>query len=138
MESKKTACSYCISSETVGPPRFAIRDERGLEVGRHFVVATVDPDAPTPQTPTSAQIRHFLSGDFILAPGVPLETRQLVNTTLPISGWLQPTPPAGSDAHRYDILFNILFRVNTLTNPIPLDTYFCCSISLRVSTIRSL
>jgi phosphatidylethanolamine-binding protein len=89
---------YVESLETVGPPRFAVRSERGLKLDQRFVLAAVDPDAPTPQAPTNAQIRHFLSGDFVLTPG--LETKLLVNTTLPLSPWRQPTPPAGSDAHR--------------------------------------
>jgi len=67
-----------------------------------FVVAMVDLDAPTPQTPTSAQIRHFLGGDFHPTPGIGSE--RLVNTTAAISGFLQPTPPAGSDPHRYVFL----------------------------------
>ncbi|KAI0692726.1 PEBP-like protein [Cytidiella melzeri] len=94
-------------NQTVGPPQFAVTGDAGLELGQRFVVATVDPDAPTPQSPTSAQIRHFLSGDFVLTPGFPFEDRRLVNLTAPLSQWLQPTPPAGSDAHRYVFL---LFR----------------------------
>lgn len=61
----------------------------------------VDLDAPTPQDPTEAEIRHFLGGDFVLgnpgADGLAL----LSNTTPAISNFLQPTPPAGSDPHRY-------------------------------------
>ncbi|KAJ8080945.1 hypothetical protein PM082_017780 [Marasmius tenuissimus] len=83
---------------TAGPPSFAVRGNVG---GGQFVVATVDPDAPTPQDPTSAQIRHFLGGNFNNAGG------NLRNTTPAISEFLQPTPPAGSDAHRYIFL---LFR----------------------------
>ncbi|KAI0086227.1 PEBP-like protein [Irpex rosettiformis] len=94
-------------NQTVGPPHFAIRGDSGLELGQHFVVATVDPDAPTPQDPTSAQIRHFLGSNFILTPGALVGERPLNNLTVPLSNWLQPTPPAGSDAHRYVFL---LFR----------------------------
>jgi len=63
-----------------------------------FVIATVDPDAPTPQDPTSAQIRHFLGGNF-----TPDRSGLLSNSTPAISEFRQPTPPAGSDAHRYEI-----------------------------------
>jgi len=81
---------------TVGPPTFRVV---GVNSNGPFVVATVDPDAPTPQDPTSAQIRHFLGGNF-RANGEGL----LTNSTPAISNFLQPTPPAGSDAHRYIFL----------------------------------
>lgn len=90
-------------SATVGPPHFAVRG--GIERGQRFVVATVDPDAPTPRDPTSAQIRHFLAGNFVRGAGIGLGEETLVNQTVPLSGWLQPTPPAGSPAHRYRFRF---------------------------------
>lgn len=82
-------------NDTAGPPVFRVVGN----VGRGpFVVATVDPDAPTPQDPTQAQIRHFLGGNFFNHGGL------LVNNTPALSEFLQPTPPAGSDAHRYVFL----------------------------------
>ncbi|KAH8077041.1 PEBP-like protein [Cristinia sonorae] len=102
---------------TAGPPRFSIRSN-ALATRGPFVVATVDPDAPTPQTPTSAQIRHFLGGNFHLGP-----TGRLTNSTAAISNFLQPTPPAGSDPHRYVFLlfeqprgFNQQKLVNSTTS----------------------
>ncbi|KAK7676370.1 hypothetical protein QCA50_020674 [Cerrena zonata] len=90
---------------TVGPPQFSVRDSF-LSPARSFVVAMVDLDAPTPQTPTAAQIRHFLGGDFH-PDGSRTRTEKLSNTTAAISNFLQPTPPAGSDPHRYVfLLFN--------------------------------
>lgn len=80
-----------VHSATAGPPSFRIIGARSRGP---FVIAAVDPDAPTPQTPTSAQIRHFLGGDF---------TRfrdTLTNSTPAVSEFRQPTPPAGSPAHR--------------------------------------
>ncbi|KAF9045288.1 phosphatidylethanolamine-binding protein, partial [Panaeolus papilionaceus] len=79
-----------------------------------FVIAAVDPDAPTPQTPTSAQIRHFLGGNFFV------EGTQLVNRTADISAYRQPTPPAGSPAHRYIFLLyeqSAAFARQTLVTP---------------------
>ncbi|GJE97182.1 PEBP-like protein [Phanerochaete sordida] len=87
---------------TVGPPHFAVRGV--LPATRDFVVATVDPDAPTPADPTVAQIRHFLAGNFVRGRITGLEQVTLVNETVPLSGWQQPTPPAGSPAHRYIFL----------------------------------
>ncbi|KAF9446376.1 PEBP-like protein [Macrolepiota fuliginosa MF-IS2] len=86
-------------NSTAGPPTFRVV---GANSNGPFVVATVDPDAPTPQNPTSAEIRHFLGGNFRANAG-----GLLTNSTPAISNFLQPTPPAGSDAHRYIfLLFN--------------------------------
>ncbi|KAK7464752.1 hypothetical protein VKT23_005959 [Stygiomarasmius scandens] len=90
---------------TAGPPSFSILQPTADAAGPGpFVIATVDPDAPTPQDPTSAQIRHFLGSDF--TQGVQ-DGGALTNSTPAISDFRQPTPPAGSDAHRYVFL---LFR----------------------------
>ncbi|VDB91787.1 unnamed protein product [Peniophora sp. CBMAI 1063] len=107
---------------TVGPPLFNVVEANetitnSASKGRlppikggpldstDFVVAMVDLDAPTPQDPTSAQIRHFLGSNFTLAsPSAGSDLAPLVNNTPAISNFLQPTPPAGSDAHRYVFL----------------------------------
>ncbi|KAF7368692.1 hypothetical protein MVEN_00193700 [Mycena venus] len=98
-------------NDTAGPPVFHVVGN----VGRGpFVVATVDPDAPTPQAPTEAQIRHFLGGNFFNDGG------HLVNSTPAISEFKQPTPPAGSDAHRYIFLLfdqSPQFAQQTLVTP---------------------
>ncbi|KIK69882.1 hypothetical protein GYMLUDRAFT_152051 [Collybiopsis luxurians FD-317 M1] len=82
--------------------------------------AAVDPDAPTPQDPTSTEIRHFLGGNFFGSPGEP---EHLTNFTSAISEFRQPTPPAGSDAHRYIFLlfdqpegFNNQMVINSTTS----------------------
>ncbi|KAG6909253.1 hypothetical protein DXG01_001435 [Tephrocybe rancida] len=88
-------------NSTAGPPTFSAIGDIG---NGPFLIATVDPDAPTPQAPTSAQIRHFLAPNFF-ANGRPFTPVQsLDNGTAAISEFLQPTPPAGSDAHRYIFL----------------------------------
>ncbi|KAF9045299.1 PEBP-like protein [Panaeolus papilionaceus] len=84
-------------ADTAGPPIFNVVGLSPRQRGP-FVVATVDPDAPTPQMPTVAQIRHFLGVNFFL------EGTRLVNRTAAISDFKQPTPPAGSPAHRYVFL----------------------------------
>jgi len=106
-------------NDTAGPPTFAIT---GGGVGHGpFVVAVVDPDAPTPQAPTIAQIRHFLGGNFFKNHSC------LLSTSTPVlSQFQQPTPPAGSAAHRYIFLlfhqsakFNHQRLINS-TSPISL------------------
>ncbi|KAF5386912.1 hypothetical protein D9615_002004 [Tricholomella constricta] len=70
-----------------GPPSFSVV---GGDAGSGpFVVAAVDPDAPTPQMPTSAQIRHFLGANFF-ARKPSSNAHPLVNTTAAISPYLHP------------------------------------------------
>ncbi|KDR67628.1 hypothetical protein GALMADRAFT_79639 [Galerina marginata CBS 339.88] len=100
---------------TAGPPSFRVV---GLAGKGPFVVAAVDLDAPTPQNPTSAQIRHFLGGNFFL--NTPRDPLLLTNTTPAVSGFRQPTPPAGSDPHRYVFLLfeqSKAFATQTLVTP---------------------
>ncbi|EIN14352.1 hypothetical protein PUNSTDRAFT_49173 [Punctularia strigosozonata HHB-11173 SS5] len=59
----------------------------------------VDPDAPTPQEPTNAQIRHFVGGGFILAGQPSKAGTPLVNITPALSEYRQPSPPNTSDPH---------------------------------------
>ncbi|KAJ6475041.1 PEBP-like protein [Mycena vitilis] len=97
-------------NDTAGPPAFHVVGDVGPGP---FVVAAVDPDAPTPQAPTSAQIRHFLGGNFVNQNGL------LVNSTPAVSEFRQPTPPAGSEAHRYTFLLfkqSPAFATQTLVN----------------------
>ncbi|KAF5340729.1 hypothetical protein D9611_007356 [Ephemerocybe angulata] len=82
---------------TKGPPTFAIR---GVRTPGPFVIAMVDPDAPTPQDPWAAQIRHYLGGNHTVHD----RGGALKNQTSAITEYLQPGPPAGSDAHRYIFL----------------------------------
>ncbi|KIK65728.1 hypothetical protein GYMLUDRAFT_159200 [Collybiopsis luxurians FD-317 M1] len=83
-------------NQTAGPPTFALQEAQG---SGPFVVAMVDPDAPDPRTPTEAQIRHFLGGNFKVG-----ANNALVNSTPAITEFEQPNPPAGSEAHRYVLL----------------------------------
>ncbi|KAA1473818.1 PEBP-like protein [Dentipellis sp. KUC8613] len=89
---------------TAHPPTFSLLHPPASTGRGPFVVAMVDLDAPTPQDPSSAQIRHFLGGDFTLSVGRGGVLGLLSNSTPALSEFLQPTPPAGSDAHRYVFL----------------------------------
>ncbi|KAF7378126.1 hypothetical protein MSAN_00236900 [Mycena sanguinolenta] len=105
-------------NDTAGPPTFHVVGNVGHGP---FVVATVDPDAPTPADPTEAQVRHFLGGNFFNENGL------LVNVTPAVSEFRQPTPPAGSPAHRYTfLLFNQSpeFNSQTLVNASTIVTNF--------------
>ncbi|KAK0487069.1 PEBP-like protein [Armillaria novae-zelandiae] len=98
---------------TVGPPSFTLV---GLDA------------RDGPFNPTNAQVRHFLGGNFEpsrLSRGRAI----LTNTTAAVSNWRQPTPTAGSDAHRYVFLvfnqprgFNSQTLVNA-TTPIITESF---------------
>ena len=122
-------------AETAGPPIFNVVGARSRGP---FVVATVDLDAPTPQTRTSAQIRHFLGGNFFLE--TPRAPTLLSNKTAALSPFIQPTPPAGSDPHRYVECFlssQLYSRLNLIMVSVaPLDTSSCSSNSRGSLQVR--
>ncbi|KDR83914.1 hypothetical protein GALMADRAFT_55557 [Galerina marginata CBS 339.88] len=65
-----------------------------------FVVALVDPDAPTPQNRSFAEFLHFLGGDF----SADMTSGLLSNNSPALMEFTPPAPPAGSDPHRYVLL----------------------------------
>jgi len=88
-------------SETAGPPIFGLVDLKN-PLGNNqgpFVVAAVDPDAPTPTDTSHAQVRHFLGGDFFARDLLMHGSGNgllLGNTSAAISDWMQPTPTGGN------------------------------------------
>lgn len=62
-----------------------------------FIIFMIDPDAPTPQNPTSAQILHYLQPNVTGNAG----TGILLNASPATVTYRGSGPPAGSDAHRY-------------------------------------
>lgn len=136
---------FLLSTATVGPPIFSIAHQGEVHSGddsdsadakctrnNEFVVTMVDLDAPTPQNQSLSQIRHFLGGDFT-------QTRNsgglLSNSTPALSNFLQPTPPAGSDPHRY-ACFLFLLYTSCLNFCVIIVMCSCFSISHLVSTSR--
>ncbi|EJC98052.1 PEBP-like protein [Fomitiporia mediterranea MF3/22] len=110
-------------NQTAIPPVFGILNASSTVANETFVVAMVDLDAPTPQDPSSAQIRHFLGGNFVAGPADADGLQLLSNSTPALSEFQQPTPPAGSDPHRYVFLlfdqpadFNNQTEVNSTTS----------------------
>lgn len=91
------------SIDTANQPIFALLDPAHPTVNAGpgpFVIAALDPDAPSPTNTSNAEVRHFLGGNFVprTLPGQnsgasgPL----LANTTAAISNWRQPTPTIGN------------------------------------------
>ena len=60
------------------------------------MVAIVDPDASTPESPTGGSVRHFLGGDFVLKD----DGTTLVNNTPAITEYQKPDPEKCSKPHR--------------------------------------
>ncbi|KAI9684840.1 MAG: hypothetical protein M1820_010870 [Bogoriella megaspora] len=60
-----------------------------------YILVMVDPDAPTPQNPSSAQILHWIQPNLTLSNGV------LTATSQAFAPYARPMPPTYSDAHRY-------------------------------------
>lgn len=89
--------------QTLLAPRFSLSTNDISIVNEKFVIALVDPDAPTPQNKSLSQFRHFLGGDFHLD-GSSTIRAPLVNSSAALTEYVNPTPPIGSDAHRYVIL----------------------------------
>lgn len=69
-------------------------------VNETFVLAMVDPDAPTPGNTSLAEIRHLILGDLHLNGSASSGTALLVNSTPALSDYISPGPPNGSDPHR--------------------------------------
>ena len=74
-----------------------------------YVIAMIDPDSPTPQNPYYVQVRHYLGGGWVQNDGVPLTT-----PTKAVTDWFQPTPQAGSDAHRYVVPTSVVYCLSTM------------------------
>ncbi|KAF9006537.1 phosphatidylethanolamine-binding protein [Cyathus striatus] len=86
--------------QTAMEPEFFLISNNGAEPSNQtFVLALVDPDAPTPQNTSVSQFLHFLGGDFSANNG-----SLLTNSTPALMDFFPPTPPAGSDPHRYVLL----------------------------------
>jgi len=93
-------------------PVLAIEIARAVAppTGTEFVAFMVDPDAPSPADPTSAQIRHFFQSDLTIdsqgrpSSAFPQGFRQLDPTVAAFTPFKGPAPTAGSGFHRYTIL----------------------------------
>ncbi|EEB98591.1 hypothetical protein MPER_01875 [Moniliophthora perniciosa FA553] len=87
-----TAGSSLTVQQTANAPQFFLRGAENIS----YVVAMIDPDAPTPQNRSLAQVRHILGGNFQLG-----KDGALKNTTAALSEYFPPGPPPGSGPHRY-------------------------------------
>lgn len=89
-----------VRNDTLVPPELSVQGVKGGP----YVVAIVDPDAPSRASPTSAQIRHLLAANITVSNThskyVP-RSYLLKNSTAATNDYRPPTPPVGSGPHRY-------------------------------------
>ncbi|KAL0957020.1 hypothetical protein HGRIS_003121 [Hohenbuehelia grisea] len=100
-------------AQTANRPNFGVSGLPPSFAPQSFVLAFIDPDAPTPSNRTLAQVRHLLGGDFALEGQLNETTPLLANKSEAITEYLGPGPPPGSGPHRYVVL---LFNQNTTPN----------------------
>ncbi|KAF5358966.1 hypothetical protein D9758_004785 [Tetrapyrgos nigripes] len=86
--------------QTAQEPQFFFLANQTIPAGIQYVLSIVDPDAPTPQNTSISQFRHMLGGGFVIDNA----TGMLTNNTPALSDFVPPTPPQGSDPHRYVML----------------------------------
>ncbi|KAI0675780.1 phosphatidylethanolamine-binding protein [Trametes maxima] len=95
--------THLTKQQTARRPQVFLTTNQTSFTEQTFVLAMIDPDAPTPQNTSFGQVRHFLAGG-LQANGSLAEGAALVNNTLALSDFIGPGPPAGSDPHRYVLL----------------------------------
>eukprot|EP01116_Phalansterium_solitarium_P011080 TRINITY_DN26688_c0_g1_i1.p1 TRINITY_DN26688_c0_g1~~TRINITY_DN26688_c0_g1_i1.p1 ORF type:complete len:175 (-),score=39.42 TRINITY_DN26688_c0_g1_i1:323-847(-) len=66
-----------------------------------YLLAMLDPDAPSHQNPTRAPIRHWLVGNI---PGTDLAVGNVTTSSLTLTPYAGPQPSQGTGFHRY-VLF---------------------------------
>ncbi|CAE6535900.1 unnamed protein product [Rhizoctonia solani] len=88
-----------VRNDTLNLPEFSVQGVKGGP----YVVAIVDPDAPSRTNTTLAQVRHFLGANFAVSGPSKYVQKSYVlkNSTASIGGYEPPTPPPGSGPHRY-------------------------------------
>lgn len=89
-----------LSTETAVEPKFSlISNSTSLVANQTFVLALVDPDAPSPQNRSASQFLHFLGGGFTVN-ATSSDPTLLTNQSAALREFFPPTPPAGSPPHR--------------------------------------
>ncbi|TFY74990.1 hypothetical protein EWM64_g9022 [Hericium alpestre] len=91
--------------QTLLEPQFFLTSNDTSLVNQTFVLALIDPDAPTPQDTSESQFRHLLAGNFHVNGST--NHSLLTNSSAALTDYVNPTPPVGSDPHRYTILLFI-------------------------------
>lgn len=86
-------------AQTAPQPRVKIPIEYDYQ--GTYVLAMIDPDAPTPANPTRAPIRHWLVSNLTSSALYQNITDNRTSGGVVLSTYAPPGPPAGSPPHRY-------------------------------------
>ncbi|KAL9053764.1 MAG: hypothetical protein Q9162_004562 [Coniocarpon cinnabarinum] len=82
------------------PPQVTVNASQYRSIAEYngaYVLMMVDPDASTPQNPTSRFILHWMAANLTASP----DNGVLTNSTPAVAEYAHPMPPPNSDAHRY-------------------------------------
>ncbi|KZV87458.1 PEBP-like protein [Exidia glandulosa HHB12029] len=90
-------------NQTATEPVIALKSSSSLE-GKAYLVAMVDPDAPTPQNKSVSQVRHWLAPNFVAGAAGSDGLFTLTESGAPVGKYAGPGPAAPSDPHRYTVL----------------------------------
>ncbi|KAF5347065.1 hypothetical protein D9758_011655 [Tetrapyrgos nigripes] len=92
------------TNQTTNEPEFWLTYDDSSLLNDRFVIAFVDPDAPNPDDPSAANVRHFIGGDFIISSTQSSGTARLTNLSAALAEYVSPGPPPDSPPHRYTVL----------------------------------
>jgi len=96
-----TAGMNLTTNQTTNIPNFAILSNNTQIIGKPYLIAIVDPDAPSPPNRNRSQVLQFLGINYISQNLTDNTLFILSNTSTPILSYKNPTPPNGSVPHRY-------------------------------------
>jgi len=118
-----TAGMNLTMNETANIPFFAIRSNNTQIIGKPYLIAMVDPDAPSPPNRTNAQILHFLGINYVSQSLTDNELFILSNNSAPIMPFTGPHPPNGSIPHRYTVVMYLQAsdNVTVVNGTVPAD-----------------
>jgi len=102
-------------------PVFGINSTLPQIAGLPYLIAMVDPDALTPENHNVSQIRHFVGAGFFSA-GITNNQYTMTNNTPALSNYLSPSPPNGSEPHRYTLLLYLVTQNGSITPPADFNT----------------
>ncbi|KAH9945089.1 PEBP-like protein [Epithele typhae] len=89
-------------NQTTMRPQYALTSSDASLTGQRFVLIMFDPDAPTPQNRSLAQVRHLVAQVQLSSDTAALASgagSPLTNSTPAVSDYISPGPPPGG-AHR--------------------------------------
>ncbi|KAJ7846894.1 PEBP-like protein [Mycena olivaceomarginata] len=100
--------------QTADEPKFVLTVSNTTSVSTaEFVIALVDPDAPTPQNTSLGQFRHFLGAGYRWN----ADTGVLTNSTAAPTEWFSPRPPSGLGSASPDDFASKVSSILNATTP---------------------